>query len=180
MIPILIPAIEDENDRQFMTRLYLDYRWLIFSKVNQIVHDTSIAEDVVHDVIIKLIDKLDIISSMEKRRLAAYIAETAKTTAIDYVRKYARIEPVSKVIDTIQETGEIENQAIRTMDLEDLKQTWPLLKGETRELLSRKYFLQQSDEEIADTFGVKPGSVRMMMTRARREVLELMKGKKEE
>ena len=177
MIPIIILAIEDEDDREFMTRLYLDYRWLIFSKVSNIVHDRTVAEDLVHDVIVKLIDKLQTISALDKRRLAAYIVETAKSTAIDYMRKYARVETASEEIGTMQDPEDVEVQAIRRMDLEEMKLAWPELKDETRELLSRKYFLMQTDVEIADAFQVRPGSVRMMLTRARREVYQLIKDK---
>ena len=177
MIPLIILVIEDDNDRDFMARVYLDYRWLIYSKVNNIVHDGSIAEDLVHDVIVKLIDKLQTISELEKRRMVAYIVETAKSTAIDYVRKYARIENVADGLYELQDEEDVEGAALKRMDLEELKQVWPELKNETRELLSRKYFLQQTDEEIADAFQVKPGSVRMMLTRARREVYTLIKDK---
>ncbi len=179
MIPIIILAIEDDDEREFMTWLYMEYRWLMFSKVKEIVHNDSTAEDLVHDAVIKLIDKANVLMSLDKRRLVPYVIETAKNTAIDYLRKTSHTE-ILPLLDELEiETGEpaIEEQILRSVDIVEVQNAWPELKNETRELLSRKYFLQQTDKEIADAFHVKPGSVRMMLTRARREALELLKGK---
>ena len=181
MIPIIILAIEDDDEREFMTWLYMEYRWLMFSKVKEIVHNDSTAEDLVHDAVIKLIDKAHILMSFDKRRLVPYIIETAKNTAKDFLRKnHIEILPLLDELEI--ETGEpaIEEQILRSVDIVELQNAWPALKDETKELLSRKYFLQQTDEEIADAFHVKPGSVRMMLTRARREALDLLKGKIED
>lgn len=45
MLPLIIMAIEDEDDKVFMTWLYLQYRRLIYSEVRKIVGNTEEAED---------------------------------------------------------------------------------------------------------------------------------------
>ena len=45
MLPLVILAIEDENEKAFMTWLYLQYRRLIYSEVRKIVGNTDEAED---------------------------------------------------------------------------------------------------------------------------------------
>ena len=42
-----------------------------------------------------------------------------------------------------------------------------LMAEKTRQLLEDKYVLNMSDAEIASALGVKPSSVRMLLTRAR-------------
>ena len=49
MIPIIILSIENEDDREFMSRLYLDYRKRMFAGILGYVSDRSAAEDVLHD-----------------------------------------------------------------------------------------------------------------------------------
>ena len=45
MLPLMIMAIEDENDKAFMTWLYLQYRRLIYSEIRKVVGDGDEAED---------------------------------------------------------------------------------------------------------------------------------------
>ena len=39
MLPLMIAAIEDEDDKAFMTWLYLQYRRLIYSEIQKITDD---------------------------------------------------------------------------------------------------------------------------------------------
>lgn len=45
MLPLVIMAIEDEDDKAFMTWLYLQYRRLIYSEVRKITGNTDEVED---------------------------------------------------------------------------------------------------------------------------------------
>lgn len=45
MVPFCILAIENEDDREFMTRLYLDYSRLMQQQITKIVQDEWAAED---------------------------------------------------------------------------------------------------------------------------------------
>ena len=175
MIPFIILAIENEDDRDFMVFLYQKYRWLIFSKVKLVVQDSFISEDLVQDVIVKLIDKVQLLRSFDSRRLASYIAETAKNTAIDYTRKTKDTLRIEENTIFDEPVSSIELEFLRNHNISELKRVWPELKPTTQEVLTRKYFLLQSDEEIAKAFNVKPASVRMILTRARKEAYDLLR-----
>lgn len=41
-------------------------------------------------------------------------------------------------------------------------------------VLEGRYFLELSDDELARQFGCKPGSIRVKLTRARRNALKIM------
>ena len=58
MIPICILAIEDDDDRAFMAKLYLNYRRLMYKEILRIVHNQWEAEDVFQTAIEKLIGKV--------------------------------------------------------------------------------------------------------------------------
>ena len=61
MLPLVILAIEDENEKAFMTWLYLQYRRLIYSEVRKIVGNTDEAEDLLQSVVEKLIEKVSLL-----------------------------------------------------------------------------------------------------------------------
>lgn len=57
---------------------------------------------------------------------------------------------------------------------------WPRLDENTRWLLEARYILDYSDGELARELGVKPDSVRMALTRARRKARRLMESQHNE
>ena len=64
MLPLVIMAIEDEDDKAFMTWLYLQYRRLIYSEVRKITGNTDEVEDLLQSVVEKLIEKLSLLRGM--------------------------------------------------------------------------------------------------------------------
>ena len=86
MLPLIIMAIEDENDKEFMTRLYLQYRRLIYSEIRKITGEWDEAEDLVQTVVEKLLEKLPLLQGMERDKLVNYIISTARNTAYNSLR----------------------------------------------------------------------------------------------
>lgn len=81
IIPYIILAIEDDGDREFMAWLYIQYQSLLYSEIIRIVQSSTDAEDVLHTVIEKLIDKVGFLRKLDRRGLVNYIITAAKNTA---------------------------------------------------------------------------------------------------
>ena len=64
IIPYIILAIEDDGDREFMAWLYIQYQSLLYSEIIRIVQSSTDAEDVLHTVIEKLIDKVGFLRNL--------------------------------------------------------------------------------------------------------------------
>ena len=93
MIPICILAIESDHDRDFMTSLYLDRKGLIYREILGLAGSEAV-DDLVQETMIRLIDKVELLETLDEKRLTAYVAETAKNTARNYLRKKTeRIRP---------------------------------------------------------------------------------------
>lgn len=56
--PVCIMAIEDDDDREFMQKLYVDYHRLMYSQITKITKDPWAADDVMQTTLVRLIDKL--------------------------------------------------------------------------------------------------------------------------
>ena len=52
---------------------------------------------------------------------------------------------------------------------------WPRLDEDTRWLLEARYILDYSDSELVREMGVKPTSVRMALTRARKKARAMLR-----
>lgn len=71
----------------------------------------------------------------------------------------------------------IELQIIRKEDLEELAHIWPQLDERTRYLLEGHYILNLPVAEMARELNIKPASLRMALTRARKTVYQLLQNK---
>ena len=179
MIPMIILAIENEDDREFMAQLYQDHERAMYAEVMKYISDPWVREDIVQDSLEGLINNLDTLRN--KPRLINYIATTVRNKAKNYYRAKSKAsfssldDEESTLRRTMASEDDVEEQIFRKDQLAKLSEIWPQLSESSQELLERKYILGQKDAEIAEAIHVKPASVRMKMTRARQEALALLK-----
>lgn len=177
MVPVIILTIEDESDREFMTRLYLDNERIMYSEMRKMGADTWIMDDVLQDSLIRLIDKIDLLRSLEPRKQVNYVITTVRNQLKNYYRKKERIrvysldDEESFIGKTVSAEDSVEDFIFKKEQVSRLRIIWPRLSESTQQLLECKYILGQSNEEIASIFKVKPESIRMKLTRARKEAL---------
>ena len=174
MLPLVIMAIEDEDDKAFMTWLYLQYRRLIYSEVRKITGNTDEVEDLLQSVVEKLIEKLSLLRGMEQNKLVNYIISTAKNTAYNSLRgKEQEIlwEDQEELVDPAPMP---EEHILAQEDLSRLARVWIDLDKKTQYLLSAKYILKKSGKEIASDLNMPPDNVRMALVRARRKARQVM------
>lgn len=175
MIPLIITSIEDDDDRRFMEDLYLSYNRLMFSTISKIISDEWAVEDILQTVLEKLIGKLQLLRTFSKPKLINYISKTSRNTTLNYLRSQSRRS------NEISYDDEIEDASLTSPGVEDLllmsemignaHAAFEKLDDRNKRLLELKYFLEKTNEEIADELRVKPSSVRMMLTRARKALL---------
>ena len=179
MVPFCILAIENEDDREFMTRLYLDYSRLMQQQITKIVQDEWAAEDLMQTTLVKLIDKVQDLRTKDRNHLINYIISACKNQARNYMRDKNRhaeysIDEYLDMPNPHDGADEIEMRLAYTDELEHLSKVWPKLDGRSRYLLESHYILEKSPYEIAANLGIKPDSVRMALTRARKAAYALL------
>lgn len=129
--------------------------------------------------LVKLIDKVQDLRTKGRNHLINYIISACKNQARNYMRDKNRHAEYS--IDEYLDTpnphdgaDEIEMRLAYTDELEHLSKVWPKLDGRSRYLLESHYILEKSPYEIAANLGIKPDSVRMALTRARKAAYALL------
>ena len=173
MIPHIILAIENPDEREFMTQLYTSYKRLMYSEISKITQNSWDTEDVLHSVIVKLINKVNYLQTLPRSRLVNYIISAAKNTALNHIRdnkrhninsledEYTDIEDLSPPLDDILHLKELKGDvttALRSLD------------EKSQRILEMKYMLDLSNAEIADELQISVDSLRMSLTRARRKL----------
>ena len=151
MLPICILAIRDDDDRAYMTRLFVKYQRLMYRTIYDILGDKWATEDVLQTTLLRLIDHLDTLRRLEPEGLAGYIAAACRHTAYNAVRDSDRHPwlPLDGGPEVPDERQEVEDRVLRRLELDALAQVWPRLDENTRWLLEARYILDYSDGELA-------------------------------
>lgn len=177
-IPVAILSIGNEDDRAFMVRLYVDYRWLMYKVALSVVREPQLAEDMVSQTLCEMIDNLEKIRAVDCCKLRGYIVSFVRNVSVDFVRKRDR---QGKYLFLTGEEAEVaaddsvDENLIRMAEIDALKRGFARLSENDRPLLTMKYFDGLSDEEIAARLGVAKASVRTYLMRARNRLCQRLK-----
>ncbi len=181
MLPLVISAIEDDGDREFITRLYKDHYHLMKQVALKFGAGTA-ADDMVQDALVKLIEKVRVLRSMSQPAVITYSLMTVKSITINRRRR-------KQVENRVGYQGDNEQAIDMAADMdanpshlffhkikyEELYRAIRQLPDRDRELLMYKYFMDKTDREIGSLMGMKAEIVRTALSRARRRALELIR-----
>ena len=87
MIPQIIMTIEDDSERAFITHLYGKYRKLMYYTAVKYLRDHKLAEEVIHDTLITLIGKVDVLRQKEESILPAYLVVCVKRACFNCLKR---------------------------------------------------------------------------------------------
>lgn len=174
MIPMIILAIEDDNSRDFLLRLYEKSKDRMKAEAMRYLDSDADAEDVVSEAVIKLVDKIDLLQQLAENRRVPYAVATARHLALRLleIRKQlpsADYDDLEHIIPE-PESNDPEEQLLQEQRNRRLRELLSAVPLEERLLLEKKYILLWSDSEIAEQLGIKVDSVRMRYTRAKRKL----------
>ena len=79
MIPYCILVIEDDDDREFMTLLYIRYQRLLYKEIYEILKNSWNTEDILQATLVKLIDKIPELRRRNGRSWSAISAQRHET-----------------------------------------------------------------------------------------------------
>lgn len=179
VIPNCILAIEDDDDRDFMEALYRRYGRLMYDAAYGVLKHPADSEDVVQTILARLIDKkIPALREFSEAKVASYVVTACKHEAYNFIRdnktpKYLSFWDLEDFPDTDEERS-MELHFIRQEERDCLVRVWPSLDERYQYILEGFYILGKSAKELAIELGVEPSNARMILTRARHKVYELL------
>lgn len=87
MIPIVIMAIEDESDRDYITGLFLKNERSMYAMALKIVKEHHTACDMVSEACLKMIEKIGYLREISVQKQMPYILSIVKNTSLMYLRQ---------------------------------------------------------------------------------------------
>ena len=163
----------DKFDREFMLRLYERYISYLFFVAGKFTDSQPDREDLVHDALLRLMKNVPVLRTLEPNALAGYLYLTVRSVWMDSRR---REQPLTEDILERLANRDPEEANLAKWDVAALKEKLP-----ERDwfLLHAKYVTGCSDAEIGGILGCTPGSVRTLLTRARRRAKAILESKEE-
>ena len=165
-----------EQARTSIADFYQKYKNLIFKKANEMANDPDYVDDLVQETMYQILRREELFLSLSEAQQVDYCMKTIRNTAINHHKRNQKIRflPEDALDEPSSPTPSMEETILHQSDLELFRKELNQLDDANRTLLIRKYILSEPDNVIAKDLNVKPGSIRMMLTRAKRKLLQLL------
>jgi RNA polymerase sigma-70 factor (ECF subfamily) len=177
---ILFLMADNDDDREYMERLYSKYYGFMMSTALKYVKEKFDAQDIVNSSVFRIYRNIDRIRELGESREMVCMLYIIKSESLDYIRKNNRISTheIYSYDGILQEdiTESAENKYFEQNNVKyDKLYTYvEKLCGRDRDLLMYKYFLEYSDKEIGNVMGIPYRNVGTYITRAKRKLLNYM------
>lgn len=177
MLMLYMSFIDDEKHRRIFEEIYLNYRKQMFLVAHSILGNDSDAEDIVHDIFLKIAKKhMEKISKIENNiDLRNYLLKATKNTALDHIRKHQQ-ECLSidfkddrgiSVSDDMGDDTFVE-QICNNSEYEMVVSSIASLKDIYREVLYYHFVLELSVPEVAKLLDCKVSTVKQRLVRGKK------------
>ena len=126
------------------------------------------AEDILQEAFLRLWQKVETLRELPESKCLSYVYTTVRNTAMTYLGRKTRqgTQPLDENVPAPAGKGP-EEYYLSLEKEETFRRAMERLDESSRQLLLLRYVLEEDDKEIALRFGVKPDSLRMMVSRAR-------------
>ena len=181
MFPMILAALENDEDRALMEELYLRHHRLMYAQALRVLNDSHAAEDAVSSALEALIRKIPLLRDMDGNKRKAYIVITVRHAAIDIYRRHSR-ETVTEdeFLEQIPSDSRVEDRLLESAGVEEIRDAIRRLGDRDRDILMMRYFREMSDREIGRELELRPTAVRVRISRARKHLVMLLQGREAE
>jgi RNA polymerase sigma-70 factor (ECF subfamily) len=170
----LIELISSTGDTEHFGLLYDRYSNKVYRKCLSIVKDQSTAQDLVHDIMVKIF--LSLPKFQGRSRFSSWVYAITYNKCIDYLRNQKKLK--ESELDPERDGEAEEDDAISEQELASIKASrlkellWKLSESD-RMILMMKYMDELPVKEIEELLNIKSSAVKMRLKRARERLLEL-------
>ena len=159
------------EEKRSCGELYMKYRRFMYSVAVEHASCGMLAEDIVQNASYTLAMYSERIRNLDEPARLTYIRLLVQSSAADHYRQVDRDEKLQFQMEAVGSccARSAEADYMDYANHELLNKVLESLEERDRVLLTGKFYLRLSDEELAEMVGCKPDSVRMLVKRAKQK-----------
>ena len=159
----------------FLIQFYDSYHLYVYKLAWQYWNRPEDIDDFVQEIWVRLCTHTSKLESMPHEEQLAYISTTIRNTAISLSRKKNHEVSLDEAEWITYNEADILNHILdKKLSTQCFRKVWPTVPQSARELLERKYLLEETDAEIALAIGIGASSVRTYLSRARKTAFAVL------
>ncbi len=172
----LVRLVVDKQNQYAISLLYDRYSHKIFSRSLSFVKDREIAEDLTHDIFMKILISLS--SFKFKSKFSTWIYSITYNYCVDYLRKRQKIRfqhsEFQKETDAYISDEEVADaRELQKIKVERLMTIMEDINPEEKMILMMKYRDGLSIKQIQEIFDLSESAVKMRLKRAKEKVKKI-------
>ena len=183
MLTLFLVYIDDQDDKKLFEKIFYDYRKQMVCLALSIVHNEADAEDVVHDVFLRIATRhMGIVRKIScSKDMRNYLLKATKNTALNLLMKRKQ---VNISVDTINEyeVGGIVDYSDNTFldiicsrnEYERIVYAIHSLNDKYRDVLYYHYVLELTIGETAKVLGQTVSGTKKQLVRGKKMLLKLL------
>jgi len=185
VLPLSILLIENDEDRQFLTDLYLQYRPLMYKVASQFFSDNyAEMEDAVSGAVERLCKKCETLKQVECNKRASYTVSTVRNVCLTRLREIGRqrrnrdYATDAETIDNVSDQEDVQDIVFDRVFASDLLDAFPELSEKDKDLIRLRHMDLLGYDVIAQQVGITEIAARTAVSRARSKLERLAMNKK--
>ncbi len=161
-----------QDDNEAYRRLFEAYYRKTYAVAYNILRSRESAEDITQDAFIKAFQNLNQLK--DATRFGAWVAVIASNLARNYLKREKKVLYTDEeaIISGVSEASYTEDAALRTLDIDKVREAIKKLPPEQYQLIVLQYYYDLRVEDIAAMLKLRVGTVKSRLHRARRRLAE--------
>ena len=163
----LVQAFQSSGDNLYIREIYQRHRQKVFYTCLGIVKDREIANDLVQDIILKMMQHLPQLKN--GKLLGLWLHRIANNHCIDHQKSLSNwsVIEADESLEIEDTSVDMDNLQFKEALIDSLNNIIQLLSYEDQILIKLKYFDRYSIGDLEKYFGLSKSAIKMRLARAR-------------
>lgn len=173
---LFLSMLDTQEEQSKFTRLYEQYRYLLWYVAKDILKDKDLAEDAVQEAYLALTRHLDQVEDVDSPRTKRFLVTIVKSKAIDILRREKRAD-FTEYEDALGDASEREDALdiyLQVESYERIVEAIRALDENYRVVLECRYLHELSEKETAEVLGLAEKTVNVRTWRARKKLKQVL------
>ena len=170
---IYLSLLDSEEEISKFELIYSTYKKQMYYTANNILKDSHLAEDAVHNAFLRIINNLEKIEDVNSHKTKGLIVIIVKNVSIDIYRKNKKERDNTIFIDDLDDINGYDE--INKNDIGDLEIAISKLPENYKQVFLLKFSHELTDNEISEILDIKPDNVRKRISRGREKLKNILK-----